>query len=512
MLVMLPSSTNRLLEKWTGQYAVEEVLSSTTYKVAIPHARKNNRTFHVNMLSRWESPSAICLLSVGVINNAEPDFPSWRVENTADIKPHMDPTLSQMRREDIQKALEEYKAARGTAAGRTDCATMRIETGPAPPSSSPLYRLVHTRKPIVQEEIKEMLHDDIIQPSHSPWATPMVLVPKKNGTLRICIDYRKLNAVTRPDPFPIPRIGDLLDGMSSAKFIRTLDLARGYWQVPMDPASREKTAFSMDFGKYEFRVMPFGLVGASATFQRLMNELFGDLHGKVAAYMDDLAIYSTTWEDHIANLRETLKRLAEAGLQIKLEKCQFEMTSCDYLGHRIGHRGLQPNEAKVSAIQAFKVPKRKKDLRAFLGLTGYYRRFVPRYADIAAPLTNLTGKLFPEKLKWEEQHQAAYSSLKEYLKDDTVVMGPDYSTPFLLQTDASEVDIGAVLSQLDEQKQDRPVAYFSRKLKRAERNYATVERECLAIVGGIKHFEVYLTGVPITVVTDHGSRMLEVPS
>ena len=209
---------------------------------------------------------------MGEINNAEPDFPSWRVENTADIKPHLDPTLSQMWKEDIQKALEEYKAARDTAAGRTDRANMQIETDPALPSSSPPYCLAHARKPIVQEKIKEMLHGGIVQPSHSPWVAPMVLVPKKNGTLRICIDYRKLNAVTRPDPFPIPRIDDLLDGMSSAKFIATLDLARGYWQVPMDPASREKTAFSTDFGKYEFRVMQFGLVGAPAIFQRLMNE------------------------------------------------------------------------------------------------------------------------------------------------------------------------------------------------------------------------------------------------
>ena len=294
MLVMLPSSTNRLLAKWTGPYTVEEVLLSTTYKVAIPHARKKHWTFHVNMLSRWESSSAVCLLSVGEINNVEPDFPSWRVENTADIKLHMDPTLSQMRREDIQKALEEYKATRGTATGRTDRATMRIETGPALPSSSPPYYLAHARKPIVQEDIKEILHDGTIQPSHSPWAAPMVLVPKKNGTLRICIDYRKLNAVTRPDPFPISRIDDLLDGMSSAKFITTLDLARRYWQVLVDPASREKTAFSTNFGKYEFWIMPFGMVGVPATFQRLMNELFGDLHGKVAAYMDDLAIYSTT--------------------------------------------------------------------------------------------------------------------------------------------------------------------------------------------------------------------------
>ena len=202
VLVMLPSSTNRLLAMWTGPYAVEEVLSSTTFKVAIPHARKNNQIFHVNMLSRWESPSAICLLSVGEINNAKPDFPSWRVENTAYINPHMDPTLSQMRREDIQKALEEYKAARGTAVGRTDHTTMWIETVPALPSSSPPYLLAHARKPIVQEQIKEMLHGGIIQPSHSPWAAPMVLVPKTNGTLRICIDYHKLNAVTKSDLFP----------------------------------------------------------------------------------------------------------------------------------------------------------------------------------------------------------------------------------------------------------------------------------------------------------------------
>ena len=209
-----------------------------------------------------------------------------------------------------------------------------------------------------------MLKGGIIQPSHSSWAAPIVLVPKKDGSLRICVDYCKFNVVTTPDPFPIPRVEDLLNGMSSAKFITILDLARGYWQVPMEPASRAKTAFSTDFGKYEFMVMPFGLVGVPATFQRHMNELFGDLHGKVAVYMDDLAIYSETWEDHLLQLQEIVKRLAEAGLQIKIEKCQFGMTSCDYLGHRIGHGKLQPSEANVSAIQDFKIPKRKKVTRS----------------------------------------------------------------------------------------------------------------------------------------------------
>ena len=252
--------------------------------------------------AKWESPSAVCLLSTEetekITDNTGPEFPPWKMENSGDIQPYMGVKLSRARKADIKEAVKTYKAARGTAAARTDRATMQVDTGKALPSGSPLYRLPHARRPIVQKEIKEMLREGIIQPSHGPWAAPIILVPKKDGSLRICVDYRKLNVVTTPDPFPIPRVEDLLDGMSSAKFITILDLARGYWQVPMEPASRVKTAFSTDFGKYEFMVMPFGLVGVPATFQRPMNELFGDLHGKVAVYMDDLAIYSETWEDH----------------------------------------------------------------------------------------------------------------------------------------------------------------------------------------------------------------------
>ena len=203
-----------------GPYTVEEVLSNTIYKIAIPHGRRNHRTFQVNMLLKWESPSAVCLLSIKktekITDNTGPEFPSWKIENTGDIQPDMDMKLSRETKADIKVAVKTYKAARGTAAVRTDRATMQIETGKALPSSSPPYRLAHARRPIVQKETKEMLRECIIQPSHSPWAAPIVLGPKKDGTLRICVDYRKLNGVSIPDPFPIPRVEDLLDGMFSA--------------------------------------------------------------------------------------------------------------------------------------------------------------------------------------------------------------------------------------------------------------------------------------------------------
>ena len=355
---------------------------------------------------------------------------------------------------------------------------------------------------IVRDEIATMLRAGLIEVSRSPWASPIVLVHKKDGSLRLCVDYRKLNAVTRPDPFPMPRVEDLLDGLAGAKYITTLDLTKGYWQVPVEEGSREKTAFITPFGKYQFSVMLFGLVGAPATFQRLMNSLVGDLSSHVGDYIDDLVIFSKTWEDHLAQLHKVLCRLGGENLTVKKSKCQFAMYDCLYLGHRVGHGQVQPASAKIHAIQNFIRPRTKKDIRSFLGLAGYYRRFVPHYADITTPLSDLTCKDLPEKVNWTDIHQSAFELLKQSLSADPVLQGPDYMRPFILQTDASDVGIAAVLSQKSDEDGDHPVAFYSRKLCSRERNYAAVERECLAIVDGVRHFEVYLTGVTFTIVTD----------
>lgn len=301
----------------------------------------------------------------------------------------------------------------------------------------------------------------------------------------------------------MPRVEDVIDGLAGAEYISTLDLTKGYWQVAVSEESRAKTAFTTPFGKYEFLVMPFGLVGAPSTFQRLMNGMFGNLPHFVATYLDDIVVFSPTWNDHLLHLQEVLTHFQKAGITLKPAKCHFANRECEFLGHLVGRGRVRPLLAKTSSIQEFATPKTKKDVRSFLGLGGYYRRFMPQYSTLAAPLTDLTKKELPEKVHWEEEHQQAFQALKDALTSAPVLQGPDYSREFTLQTDASDVGIGGVLCQTTEADGDRPIAYFSRKLKDWEKHYAAVEKEYLAIVEAIRHFCVYLTGTHITVVMDH---------
>lgn len=250
----------------------------------------------------------------------------------------------------------------------------------------------------------DLLREGLITTSRSPWASPIVLVPKKDGSLRLCIDFQKLNAITKPDPFPMPHADDLIDGLTTAHFITTLDLTKGYWQVPMAADAQEKTAFTTVFSKYQYTVMPFGLVGAPSTFQRLMNGLFGDVPHYVAAYLDDVVVFSRGWEDHIRHVEETLHRIEMAGLTLRSAKCHFAMNECSYLGHMVGHGKVQPLLAKTNAVKDFIPPNTKKDVWSFLGMAGYYRRFVPGYATIASPLTGLTKKSYQTKSRHTNEH------------------------------------------------------------------------------------------------------------
>lgn len=266
---------------------------------------------------------------------------------------------------------------------------------------------------MAKEEIKQLLRDGLIEESRSPWSSPVVLVPKKDGTMRLCADYRKINKVTKVDAFPMPRIDDLIDGLAGAKYISTLDLTKGYWQILVAKESIPKTAFTTPFGHYQFKVMPFGLVGAPATFQRIMNKMLGDIPQFTAAYLDDVVVFSATWEEHLEHLQEVLQRIKNAGLTLKTAKCSLGMEECSYLGHQVGRGIIKPLKAKTAAICTFKTPKTKRHVRSFLGIGGYYRKFVKDYSTIAAPLTDLTRKEQPEKIKWKEEHQRAFDEIKK---------------------------------------------------------------------------------------------------
>ena len=275
----------------------------------------------------------------------------------------------------------------------------------------------------------------------------------------------------------------------------------------MEVSSRAITTFTTPFGLYRFQVMPFGLNGAPATFQRLMDQVLRGLDAYSAAYLDDVVVYSTTWGKHLTHIVSVLQRLREAGLTAKPRKCQFGKSQCSYLGHVVGNGVVRPELPKLQAVEAFPVPKTKKEVRGFLGLMGYYRKFIPNYAEVACPITDLTKKTAPQWVVWTDACQKAFQELKKLLCSELVLKGPDFNSPFILQTDTSDRGVGAVLSQLDEAGNDHPVAFFSRKLLPREERYSTVKRECLAIKFACYSFRVYLLGRPFTIQTDH--RALE---
>ena len=504
VLVLLPSDTSKLLARWQGPYKVLRRVGKVDYLVDMHDTRKRKRILHVNMLQRWYSPSVTDSFSAEDIADdwEENDVPVWK-EGASDQQPKIGTQLNNCQRNELEQLLSEFRSTLQNRPGHTNIVEHRISIGTARPIKLPPYRIPHAYRETVQKEVHEMLNDGIIERSKSEWAAPIVLIKKKDGSLRLCVDYRRMNAVTQTDAYPMPRIDDLIDRLGKGKYITTLDLTRGYWQVPVAEEDQHKTAFATPFGLYQFRVMPFGLCGAPATFQRMMDHMLEGLEDFTAAYLDDLVIYSETWEDHLRHVRSVLRTLKEAGLTAKPQKCQFAMSRCTYLGHTVGGGKVSPEMDKLQAVQDFPIPTTKKEVRSFLGLTGYYRRFMPDYAANAVPLTELTRKCAPNKVQWNNTCQDAFEKLKKLLCSQPVLWSPNFSKEFILQTDASDYGIGAVLSQFDAEGIDHPVAYYSRKLLPREQRYSTVEKECLAIKLATHAFRVYLLGRKFTIQTDH---------
>ena len=400
--------------------------------------------------------------------------------------------------------LNESGVAGQTKLGQTTVVKHSIDTGSASPIKQRPYRVPETKRKIIEEEVQKMLIADIIKPSKSPWSSPVVLVTKPDGSARFCVDYRKLNAVTKRDAYPIPRIDDTLDALGKARFFTTLDLESGYWQIPMKEEDKEKTAFSTSQGHWEFQTMPFGVVNGPACFQRLMNYVLTKLHWThCLVYLDDIIIFSRTFEEHMDRLKTVLSRLKKAGLTLKPRKCQWVQRSVKYLGHIISEEGIQPDSTKIKAVQDFPAPTSKTLVRKFLGMTSYYRRFVPNYASMVKPLTQLTKTRGQAKIfQWNEEAQRAFENLKKALLTEPILRLPDFDQQFVVYTDASDHGLGAVLAQ-EFGDGEAVVAYASRQLSGSERNYSTIQKECLAIVWALQYFHHYLFGRTFVIVTDH---------
>lgn len=376
-----------------------------------------------------------------------------------------------------------------------------IDTGSHRPISVPPYRLPPAKTQILKEEINKMLEERIIKPCMSPWSAPVVMVPKKDGGTRVCIDYRQLNSITTPDVYPLPRIDDLLHNAKRTPFMSTIDLRAGYWQIKVKEEDQIKTAFVTPFGMYMFHRMPFGLRNAPATFQRLMDGFRISLsHIKLLTYLDDLIIMSTSFEDHLKDLQDVFARLKEYNLIANKDKCEFCCAKIKYLGHYITPHGLELDPEKINSIANMPAPSNLKHLLSFIQMCSWYRRFVPNFAKVAEPLTRLTKKNMP--WTWDTEQQSAFETLRNLLVTAPVLAQADDTKPYVIKTDASNYAIGAVLVQ-GEGEMEHPVEYASRLLNQAERNYSTTEREALAVVWAVNKFRGYIEGTPITIMTDH---------
>ena len=391
----------------------------------------------------------------------------------------------------------------------TSTAAVKHEIRTAPsvePVNVKPYRLPETQKQEVERQVEELRRGGIITESSSPWNSPLLIVPKKADATgekrwRLVIDYRKVNEKTVGDAYPLPDVTEILDQLGQSKYFSCIDMVMGYHQIEVAEQDRAKTAFSTKEGHWEYKRLPFGLKTAPATFQRMMNVVLSGLTGsRCFVFLDDIVVYARSLAEHDSKLREVFDRIRENNLKLKPEKCEFLRKEVSYLGHVISEDGVLPDRTKTRTIEEYPTPQNVKQLRSFLGLMSYYRRFVPNFSHIAAPLHKLLKK--DAVYEWTAVHEQAFHTLKGKLITPPVLKYPDFNQPFILTTDASGEGLGAVLSQ-GEITRDLPVAFASRTLNRAEKNYSTTEQELLAIVWGMRYFRPYLYGRKFTVVTDH---------
>jgi hypothetical protein len=382
----------------------------------------------------------------------------------------------------------------------------RIDTGDAKPINQRFYRTSPALKKEIDRQIEDMLKNDIIEPSMSNWGSPVVLIKKRNGEYRFAIDYRKINLVSKPISWPLPRLEDVFDtiGESKAQIFSVLDLRSGFWQIPLDPETKDRSAFTTHSGHYQFKKLPFGLRNAPMSFQMVMSEVLRGLNWKCSlVYIDDILCFSKDIPSHLKHLEAIFDRLDQADLKLNPTKCKFAAKRVTYLGHVLSKHGVEVDHEKTKAITTYPVPKSAKDVKAFIGVCNYYRRFVKGFAEIASPLNKLLQKDVP--FEWSSACQSAFEKLKQTLVSAPILAFPNFDKQFILRVDASGYSISYILAQLDDSGKEVAIHFGGRSLGPGERKWSITEREGLALFEGIKLFRPYLANESFVAYTDHVS-------
>ncbi|UYV65660.1 hypothetical protein LAZ67_3004992, partial [Cordylochernes scorpioides] len=498
---------NAFVEAEDGEYIIEEnhrMFQTNGLRLARSLINVVNKETYIWITNPYPRP-------LEILKNQTLCFGSQPAEvnlmEESEQKEHEEPqfqineNLAYKEKEQLKQVLERYEDLFSSGLGRSNLVKHRIDTEGAKPIKHKPYRVSAKEREIIKEQIDEMLRDGIIRPSSSPWSFPVILVKKRDGKYRFCVDYRKLNDVTVKDVYPIPRIDEVLDTLQGSKYFSAIDLKSGYWQVEVEEKDKEKTAFTTAHGLYEFNVMPFGLCNAPATFERNMENMLGNLRWQIClCYLDEVIIYSSDFSTHLKRIEAVLKCFREANLKLNNKKCQFAFEELEILGHITNQHGIKPAEHNIKAIRDFPRPKKIKEVQSFLGMCSYYRKFIKGFSKIADPLTSLIKKNVP--FTWTENQEKAFQTLKVALINPPILGHFDPNAITYIHTDASNIGLGATLVQKFGDK-EKVISYLSRTLSKPEQNYSTTEKECLAVVWSMSKLRPYLYGRHFKIVTDH---------
>jgi len=526
VIILLPNPGDPLSSSYTGPCRVLEKVDKLNYVVSTPMRRKKAQKCHVNIMKTYharvqtvasvaspvdseneittappvdlESEHNKCELDFGGVPQPIKLNNSQALANLENKLLHLTPT----QRSEMTSLIRDNEQLFPDVPGKASGMFHDVDVGDNRPIKQHPYRVSPQKRDIIRKEVEYMLNNKIIQPCDSQWASPCLLVPKPDKSARFCTDYRFVNKITKTDSYPLPRVDDLIDQIGEARFVSKFDLLKGYWQIPLTARARDISSFVTPDGLYQYLVTPFGMKNSGCTFQRFMNQVVSELpHTKV--YVDDIIIYTNTWEEHVSAILALFSRLTEHNLTVNLVKSEFAKATVQFLGHMVGQGQISPVMAKVEAINSFPVPDNKKALMRYLGMCGYYRKFCKNFSEVITPLTGLLKKGIG--YRWTENCQTAFDNVKSLLTNAPVLMAPDFQKPFKLYCDASDVGVGAVLTQEASDGLEHPISYYSKKLDKAQKNYATVEKEALSLLLALRHYDVYLSSSPhtIQVFTDH---------
>ena len=449
-----------------GLYVGRSIIPHRCTAIPIRVLNSSNRDIVIERDSTIAELEPVQIVEPTMKNDSRPIGYEWADKLMEDV----DADVTEAERSELKDILFEYSDCFSKDEfdlGKTTLVKHRIDTGDSRPIRQALRRQPLTHLNEIDRQLTEMLRQGIVEPSSSPWSSNVVIVAKKDGSLRFCVDYRGLNGVPRKDSYPLPRITDCLDALGSATFFSTFDLRSGYFQVGMDEADRDKTSFVTRRGTFRFTAMAFGLTNAPATFQRVMDVAMAGLNYEIClVYLDDIVLFSRTVKEHLIRLRLILDRLRKANLKLKPTKCHLLKKTVTFLGHVVSEDGIATDPTKVESVQNWPTPQSITEVRSFVGLCSYYRRFVRNFAMIAAPLHALTSK--NSRFYWSEECQEAFEVLKSRLVSTPILAMPRDEGEYRLDTDASNFSIGAVLSQIQDG-EERVIAYASRMLSGPER-------------------------------------------